>query len=319
MMDAPDSRTGGVLRCLPLSMLLLCCAVSLGGCIVVPFPSKAEPAPLPEADSIIAGLTNRTQILERLGEPLLVSLDGSRSVHAGIHRSGGGMLFGFGAGYSGGAFIGRFQKLHLVFVRYGEDDTVLQWEHVIETPAPFDRVCMKDGTCVEELLQPTEGFFDEYRVDAEHAVLLAGQEDSEQALLGSADDGCLLYAALRLDKDDPLSKFRPAERVEVSLDPPQQMRVLRPAGFVVWQLPADRYRLTALPDRDTRKRLPLVDEPERIRDIECRGGESRFVEIVLVARKLLPGFRRPYELEIHELDAETGRRTMAARRLILSE
>jgi len=315
MMGATD----GVLRCLLLSMLILCCAVSLSGCIVIPFPSKAEPPPLPEADSTIAGLTTRTQILERLGEPLLVSLDGRRSVHAGIHRSGGGMLFGAGAGYSGAAFIGRFQKLHLVFVRYGEDDTVLQWEHVIETPAPFGRVCAKDGTCVAELLKSTEGFFDDYRVDAEHAVLLAGRVDGEQALLWSADDDCLLYATLRLGKEDPLSALRPAERVQLSLDPAQQTRVLRPDGFVVWQLPVDRYRLTALPDRDTRKQLHFVDEPERSRDIECRGGESRFVEIVLVSRKLGLGFRRPYELEIHELDAETGRRAMAARHLILSE
>jgi hypothetical protein len=281
---------------------LLAGGVGLAGCfpVLVPAPSEKDPVPYTEVDlaSIQPQQTTRSELLAKLGEPLLERRGRQLAIYGAVQKTGvQAVLFLFPAPVPLG---GDAKELaHYLFVQFGEDDVVNRLEVLRGEGCTGDGLCIDHGTSVDEAARGG-WYMDDKRMAAERAVVYETGTNAEIARMSKAAIGeCVLfvYQARGLFKGLP-AYFTVDDR---------NRSPISPKAFALLRIAVGSHRLVA----ELEGCYGAAELP-----IECHGGTPLYVEI---ASKMPPLFKQGFTAQARLIEPGEGAGELAGRGVLLAD
>jgi hypothetical protein len=285
---------------------LLLVSTVWSGCILLPLPAKKDPEPftLQDLSFIEPGTTTRSEILERLGEPIVQRKGGDLMVYGAIQKRGFQLISLFGGEV--------WTKPHYLLIRFDRD--VAERQEVIrgKTGCTSDGICIGLSTVYER--KTLWQYYHRKRV-TDKSLILYEDEASEAARRAiPVDDSCLVYVYTK--KIKPVLYSSPPY---IAFDSEASHVGISAEGFVLRALLSGDHLLRAGISGEI---VPLVDHSEGHADFACIAGEKFFFELDIRLEDVSPGWigqKNVLVIEILPVAASSARSDIANRRLILSE
>lgn len=282
---------------------LLVVGLALAGCIpvIIPAPSEQDPEPYDAVDlAFIQPLqTTRSELVARLGEPLLERDSGRLVVYGAVQKTGvQGVLFLFPVPVPLG---GDARELaHHLFIRFDEAAVVERVEVVRDVGCTSDQLCIDHSTSLDPAAQGG-WYMDDKMMAAELAVIYARGSAADAARSSVADPTeCILFVYQKRGFFNRMSIF-------FAFDEGKQAAI-SPEAFGSLHIPAGSHRLVA----------GIAGTPATaVVPIECRGGESFYVEFAVRAPGLFK--KNVFTVRATPVESKTAAPEIASRGLLLTD
>jgi hypothetical protein len=302
----------GIMKICPIMALLLASTV-WSGCFPwpLPLPAKKDPKPFTVQDLsfIEPGTTTRSEVLERLGEPIVQRKGGDLMVYGAVQKRGFQLILVLTVAPIEGEV---WTTPHYLLIRFDQD--VVESHEVIRGKTG----CASDGICIGRSIafdrETFLRFYDRKRI-TDKSLILYEDEASEAARRAiPVDDSCLVYVYTK--KIKPVLYSSP---LYIAFDSETSHIGISAEGFVLRALLSGDHLLRAGISGET---VPLVDHSEGHTDFACIAGEKFFFELDVKLEDLSSGWigqENVLVIEILPVAASSARSDIANRRLILTE
>jgi len=286
-------------------MALLFVSTVWSGCIVLPLPAKKDPEPftLQDLSFIEPGTTTRSEVLERLGEPIVQRKGGDLMVYGTLQKRGFQLISFFGGEV--------WTKPHYLLIRFDHD--VIESHEVIrgKTGCASDGICIGRSTVYER--KTSWQFYDRKRITDKSLILYEDAASEAARRATPVDDSCLVYVYRR-----PQTRYSP---MYIAFDLEASHIGISGVGFVLRTLPSGNHVLRAGISDEI---VPVLDWSEGHTSFACIAGDTLFFEVEAIYKRYhlwtcFPFCGEYIVFKILPVATPPAQADLADRRLILGE